>query len=58
MLLAFLIATLIVFSINSLASIYLLSIKINNQNVKVSDLIIVFVALGMLSWNIYTIINL
>lgn len=57
MLLAFLIATLVVFSINSLASIYLLSLKINSQQVGVSDILLVFFALGMLSWNIFVLIN-
>ena len=57
MLLAFLIATLVVFSINSLASVYLLSLKINNQEVGVSDILLVFFALGMLSWNISILVN-
>ena len=48
---------IVVFSINSLASIYLLSLKINSQQVGVSDILLVFFALGMLSWNIFVLIN-
>jgi hypothetical protein len=57
MLLAFLITTLIIFSINSLAAIYLLSTKINEQKVRVSDIILVILPVLIISWNIYLLIN-
>jgi hypothetical protein len=57
MLLAFLITTLIIFSINSLAAIYLLSTKINEQRVGVSDIILVILPVLIISWNIYLLIN-
>lgn len=57
MLLAFLITTLIIFSINGMSALYLLASKINDQQVGVSDLVHVIIALLIISWNIFVLIN-
>ena len=55
---AFLITTLVVFSINLLIAIYAISINMQEGRVNSYGVIILVLSLIMTSWNIYCLINL
>lgn len=58
MVLAFLIATLVIFSINLFLNILILGVSFVQENVPVIAIVNVVATLVMLTWNIFALISL
>jgi hypothetical protein len=58
MVLAFLIATLVIFSINLFLNILILGVSFIKENVPVIAIVNVVATLVMLTWNIFALISL
>jgi hypothetical protein len=58
MVLAFLIATLVIFSINLFLNILILGVSFIQENVPVIAIVNVVATLVMLTWNIFALISL
>lgn len=57
MITAFLIATLVVFSLNLLLSLYAFAINVQEKTVNYYGIVMIMLPLIMVSWNIYCLIE-